>query len=115
MQFLVTVTMSQVSGAPPADLQAAMTALIDAETRRGIFALTGGLASHSDGARLALSANGVEHSHTRLPVHGFAVVEAQSLNEAVDVGTRMLRLHQQYVPNWECEWEVRPIVTHCLP
>ena len=115
MQFLVTVTMARASGAPPAEFQAAMTALIDAETRRGTFALTGGLAPHSDGTRLTLSADGADRSDARLPLHGFAVVEARSLDDAIGVATGMLRLHQEYVPNWEAHWEVRPIVTHCLP
>ena len=114
-QFLVTVTINNASEAPPAELQAAMSALIEADTRRGTFTVTGGLAPHSAGTRLTLSANGAGRSDARGPLHGFAVVEAQSLDEAIDVATRMLNLHQKYVPNWECEWEVRPIVTHCLP
>ena len=114
-QFLVTVTITNASEPAPAELQAAMTALIEAETQRGRFAVTGGLAPHSDGARLTLSANGARRSNARVPLHGFAVVEAHSLDEAMEVATRMLKLHERYVPNWECDWEVRPIVTHCLP
>lgn len=115
MQFLVTITIARAPGAAPAELQADMTALIDAETRRGKFAVTGGLAPHSDGARLTLSADGVARSDACLPLHGFAVVEARSLDDAVGVATGMLRLHQKYVPNWDAQWEVRPIVSHCLP
>jgi hypothetical protein len=115
MQYLVTVTIAQAAGAPPAELQAAMTALVEAETSRGTVAVSGAFAPDDDGARLTLSAGGVEQGSARLPLHGFAVVEASSLDDALDVARRMVRLHQQHVPGWEASWEVRPIVTHCLP
>ena len=114
-QFLITVNLTRFSGTPPEKLQAEMTALIEDETRRGTFVVTGGLAPHSDGARLSLSSGGMERGAAQLPLHGFAIVEAQSLDKAIAVASRMLHIHKQYVPNWQCDWEVRPIVTHCLP
>ena len=117
MQFLVTitVTLDRRSSAPPDEFQAAMTAFVEAETRAGSFVLTGGLAPPSDGAHLTLSGAGVIQSDARVPLHGFAVVEAPALDRALDVASRMMRLHQDYVPGWEVDCEVRPIVTHCLP
>ena len=113
MQFFVTLTLDQLSG--PAELQSAMTEFVENELQAGSFAITGGLASHSDGVRVELSPNGVSQGDARLPVHGFAVVEAPALQQAVEVASRMLRLHQNYVPDWAGNCEVRPIVTHCLP
>ena len=114
-QFLITVTLTRFAGAPPEKLQAEMTAFIEDETRRGTFVVTGGLAPHPDGARHSLSSGGVERGDAQLPLQGFAIVEAQSLDKAIAVASRMLQIHKQYVPNWSCDWEVRPIVTPCLP
>ena len=114
MQFFVTLTLDRLT-ASPAELQSAMTEFVENELHEGSFVITGGLASPADGARVELSAGGVLQGDPRLPVHGFAVVEAPSLGQAVDVAARMLRLHQSHVPDWTGNCEVRPVVTHCLP
>jgi hypothetical protein len=114
MQFFVTLTLDQLT-APPAELQSAMTDLVENELKAGTFVITGGLASHADGARVELSPGGMLQDDPRLPVHGFAVVEAPSLEQAVEVASRLLQLHQNHVPNWTGNCEVRPVVTHCLP
>jgi hypothetical protein len=114
MQFFVTLTLDQLT-ASPAELQSAMTELVETELQAGTFVLTGGLAAAADGARVELSTAGVLQGDARLPVHGFAVVEAPSLETAVEVASRMLRLHQSHVPSWTGNCEVRPVVTHCLP
>ena len=114
MQFFVTLTVDQLT-ASPAELQSAMTEFVENELQGGSFVITGGLASPADGARVELSPGGVLRDEPRLPVHGFAVVEASSLEQAVEVASRMLRLHQSHVPGWTGNCEVRPVVTHCLP
>ncbi len=114
MQFFVTLTLDQVTSSP-AELQSAMTELVENELQAGSFVITGGLASHADGVRVELSPSGMLQGEARLPVHGFAVVEAPSLEQAVEVASRMLRLHQNHVPDWAGNCEVRPVVTHCLP
>jgi len=114
MQFLVTVTMDPLATSP-AELQSAMTDLVENELKTGGFAVSGGLASHADGVRVELSPSGIIESEASLPVHGFAVVDSPSLEKATEVATRMLRLHQEYVPDWGGRCEIRPIVTHCLP
>lgn len=114
MQFFVTLTLDHPT-ASPAELQSAMTEFVENELRAGGFVITGGLASQADGARVELSPDGLLHGVPRLPVHGFAVVEAPSLDHATEVASRMLRLHRDHVPDWAGNCEVRPIVTHCLP
>jgi hypothetical protein len=92
-----------------------MTDLVESELKTGGFAVSEGLASHADGVRVELSPSGIIESEASLPVHGFAVVDSPSLEQATQVATRMLRLHQDYVPDWGGSCEIRPIVTHCLP
>jgi hypothetical protein len=114
MQYFVTLTLDQLTS-PPAELQSAMTEFVEKERHAGSFVITGGLASHADGVRVDLSHTGMVQGEARLPVHGFAVVEAPSLEHAVEVASRMLRLHQNHVPDWAGNCEVRPVVTDCLP
>ncbi len=110
----MTLTVEQLTSSA-ADLQSAMTEFVEDEVENGTFVITGGLASPADGARVELSPSGMLQSDAQLPIHGFAVVEAHSLEDAREVASRMLRLHQKYVPDWAGYCEVRPVVTHCLP
>lgn len=115
MQFLMTVTIGQHPGPPPDQLQAAMTQFVHGETSAGTFVLTGGLAAQADGARIRLSKDGLVTSEPQLPIHGYAVVEAPALEQAMNVASRLLRVHQDFAPDWEVECDVRQIVTDCLP
>jgi hypothetical protein len=115
MQFLLTVAIGEHVGAPPTELQDAMTNFVHDETRAGTFVIAGGLAARADGARIRLSKAGLASSEPQLPIHGYAVVECPALEQATDVASRLLRLHQDFVPDWEVECDVRPIVTDCLP
>ena len=115
MQFLMTVSIGQHAGAPPTEFQAAMTKFVDDETRAATFVITGGLAAPADGVRISVSKAGLLRSETRLPIHGYAIVACPGLEEAMEVASRLLRLHQDFVPGWEIECEVRQIVTPCLP
>jgi hypothetical protein len=114
MQYLVSLTVDQPTSAP-AELQSAMTEFVDNELQAGGFVMTGGLAPHADSVRVELSQDGMLRADARLPVHDFALVEVPSLEQAVELASRMLRLHQKYVPDWVRDCEVRPVVTHCLP
>jgi hypothetical protein len=114
MQFFVTLTLERLTS-PPAELESAMTEFIESESKAGTFVITGGLAPHAEGVRVDLSPTGGLQGGASLPVHGFAVVEAGSLEQAAEVASRMLRIHQEYIADWAGTCEVRPIVTHCLP
>ena len=46
-----------------------------------------GLASHADGLRVELSPSGIIESDASLPVHGFAVVDSPSLEQAAEVAS----------------------------
>jgi hypothetical protein len=115
MQFLLTVTIGEPAGAPPTELQDAMTNFVHDATRAGTFVITGGLAARTDGARIRLAQAGLVRSEPPLPIHGYAVVECPALEQATDVASRLLRLHQDFVPDWEVACDVRQIVTDCLP
>jgi hypothetical protein len=117
MQFIVTVTVNvgEHAAAPPAEFQTVMTKWVHDETRAGTFVITGGLAPPPDGACIRLSNGGLVRSAPHLPIHGYAVVECPALEQAIDVASRLLRVHQDFVPEWGVECDVRQIVTDCLP
>jgi hypothetical protein len=117
MQFLVTITIGHTS-APPQALQTAMTKLVDDETAAGTMVLSGGLAPSSQGRLLTLSKGELtvrESANGHVLIDGFAVLEAASMEEAIEKAKPLLQLHQEYMEHWEGECTVRPIVTHCLP
>ncbi len=114
MQFLVTLTVDQLTK-PLAELEFAMTALVEDKAKAGRFVFSGGLASHADGVRVELSPSGMPQAEARLPIHGFVVVEAPSLEDALEDASDILRLHHKYVRDWSGNCEIRPVVTHCLP
>ena len=82
MQFLVTLTLDRLTS-PPAELEAAMTEFVENRLQTGSFVISGGLASGADGVRVDLSPSGELQGDASLPVHGFAVVEAPSLEHTV--------------------------------
>jgi hypothetical protein len=114
MQYFVTLTLERLTS-PPAELESAMTGFVESETKAGTFVITGGLAPQAEGVRVELSPTGGRQGDACLPVYGFAVVEAASLEQATEVAERLLRIHQNHVADWAGTCEVRPVVTHCLP
>jgi hypothetical protein len=117
MQFLTTITIGHTS-APPQALQTAMTKLVDDATAAGTLVLSGGLAPSAQGRLVSLARGELtvrDSATSQVPIDGFAVFEAASMDEAIERAAQLLQLHQEYMPNWEGECTVRPIVTHCLP
>jgi hypothetical protein len=118
MQFFLTVTVGRNPSAPPPELQAAMTNLIDEETRAGTILLSGGLALTAQGSRVTLAGGELtvnERTGSTVAIDGFAVLEAPSMEVALRTASRVMEHHRRYVATWDVECAVRPIVTHCLP
>ncbi|HEY3058493.1 MAG TPA: hypothetical protein VGL99_05915, partial [Chloroflexota bacterium] len=84
MQYLMTLTIGHTS-APPQALQDAMTKLVDDETAAGTIALSGGLAPSSEGRLLTLAKCKLTvRESTNISIDGFAVLEAASMEEALE-------------------------------
>jgi hypothetical protein len=118
MHFFLTVTIGRNPTAPPPELQTAMTALVDEETRAGRIVWSGAFAPSEQSSRVALFDGKVEtnaRNGAAVAIDGFAVLEAPSIEAALETASRMMELHRQHVANWDIECAVRPIVTQCLP
>jgi hypothetical protein len=86
-----------------------MGKLIEEMTREGALIETAGLRPTAEGARVRLRNGKLStidgpFAETKEVIGGFAVLEAGSLKEAIELTKRFLRIHG---PEWDVECEVR--------
>jgi len=110
MRFLSMVRVNENSGLVPSEkLMADMGRLIDEMTREGKLISTAGLRPTAEGTRVRLRAGKLSavdgpFAETKEMVGGFAILEAASMREAVELTKRFLRVHGD---EWDLECEVR--------
>jgi len=98
---------------PPPELMAAVGKASEEMARAGILVGTGGLAPTSMGAKLRLSGGNVvvtdgPFAETKEVIGGYAILEAASKEEAIEMARRFLQLHADVLgPAYETEAEVR--------
>ncbi len=112
MRFLSMIRVDEsLAQAPGEQLMSDMGRLIDELTRDGKLVSTAGLRPTREGARVrlrkggALSVTDGPFAETKEVIGGFAILEAASLQEAVELTRRFLRVHGT---DWDVECEVRP-------
>ena len=114
MRFLSIVKSAENQGQVPQALQDAMARLITDSLRDGSLVQTGGLGASSTGVRVR-SAGGKltvidgPFTEAKEVVGGYAVLEFESREEAIEAAVAFMRLHNEHWPSWEGECEVRPI------
>jgi len=96
---------------PSEQLMQDMGKLIEEMTREGTLVHTAGLRPTSEGARVRLrqgklSAVDGPFTETKEVIGGFAILEAKSKADAIELTKRFLRIHGN---EWDIECEVRPI------
>ena len=112
MRFLSMIRVDEKSGqAPSQQLMDDMGRLIEEMTREGTLIRTAGLRPTSEGVRVRLregrlSAVDGPFTETKEVIGGFAILEAKSKADAVELTKRFLRIHGN---EWDIECEVRPI------
>jgi len=113
MRFLSLIRIDETSGqAPSEQLMADMGKLIDELTRTGQLVSTAGLRPTSEGVRVRLHRGGKLTSldgpftESKEVVGGYAILEAQSKAEAVELTRRFLQVHGT---DWDVECEVRQL------
>jgi len=110
MRFLSMVRVNENSGLVPSEkLMADMGRLIDEMTREGKLISTAGLRPTAEGTRVRLRAGKLSavdgpFAETKEMVGGFAILEAASMREAVELTKRFLRVHGD---EWDLECELR--------
>jgi hypothetical protein len=97
--------------APSEQLMQDMGKLIEEMTRKGVLVSTAGLRPTAEGARVRLRAGKLSttdgpFTEAKEVVGGYAVFEAKSLKEALELTRQFLRIHGD---EWDIECEVRPL------
>src|SRR4051812_8039397 len=112
MRYLSMIRIDERSGQEPSEqLMQDMGKLIEELTRSGALVSTAGLRPTSEGVRVRLrngkltSTDG-PFTETKEGIGGYAVLEAKSMQEAVELTKRFLRVHGE---EWDIECEVRQL------
>ena len=114
MRYLTFIRHSESyrASAPPPALMEAMGAFIEKSRRNGTLVDTGGLLPSQEGARVRLANGKISvtdgpFSESKEVIGGWAILEAASKAEAIQVATEFMELHRKYWPGFEGESEVR--------
>jgi len=100
----------------PPGLLEAMDQFVGENTRNGKFIDTNGLKSSHKGKKVQLRGGKIHvvdgpFTESKEIVGGYAMVEAESDQEALDLATQFMELHRIHWPEFEGESEVRPVET----
>src|SRR6186997_2251491 len=110
MRFLSMIRVDETTAEKPSErLMLEMGKLIEEMTRNGTLVSTAGLRPTNEGKRVrwnrgALSMTDGPFQETKEVIGGFAVLEAKSMAEALDLTKRFLEVHGD---EWDLECEVR--------
>ena len=112
MRFLSMIRISENTGQQPSQrLMNEMGKLMDEMIRAGTLISTAGLRPTKEGVRVRsrhgrLSTTEGPFTETKEVIGGYAILEAQSMKEAIELTERFLRVHGD---EWDLECEVRPL------
>ena len=112
MRFLSMVRIKENSGMVPSEkLMSDMGKLIEEMTKAGVLLSTAGLRPTSEGVRVRLSRGKVStvdgpFAETKEVIGGYAILEARSKKEAIELTKRFLLVHGD---EWDIECEVRQL------
>lgn len=112
MRYLSMIRIDENSGKVPSEqLMTDMGRLIDEMTREGALIRTGGLRPTAEGVRVRLRGGQLStvdgpFTESKETIGGFAILEAASLKDAIELTRRFLRVHGD---EWDIECEVRQL------
>jgi hypothetical protein len=100
----------------PPGLHEAMGTFVGESMKRGLLVDTAGLQPTSAGTRVALRKGKLivtdgPFTESKEIVGGYAIVEAKTRDEALDLAREFMELHRVHWPEFEGECEVRPLET----
>ncbi|HEX6530035.1 MAG TPA: YciI family protein [Burkholderiales bacterium] len=112
MRFLSMIRVDETTGQRPSErLMRDMGQLIDEMTRQGVLISTAGLRPSAEGARIRLRGGKLStvdgpFTESKEVIGGFAILEAKSRREALELVQRFLRIHGD---EWDIECELRQL------
>ena len=111
MKFLSMIRVQENTGQQPSErLMNEMGKLMEEMTRTGTLVSTAGLRPTSEGKRVRhnrgkQTVSDGPFTETKEVIGGFAIIEAPSMKEALEITKRFLEIHGD---EWNLECEVRP-------
>jgi hypothetical protein len=98
----------------PRALIEAMDEFVKKSMKDGTLVDTGGLLPSKEGFRLRLSRGKISmtdgpFTESKEVIGGWAILQADSKAEAIQIATEFMELHRKHWPEFECESEVRPM------
>jgi hypothetical protein len=114
MRFM-TMVKSRDQAPPPPALIDAINRLIADDAQKGTLVETGGLLPTEHGARVRLANGKISvtdgpFTEAKEVIGGYAILNLNSKQEAVEAAVALFELHRQYWPGWEGEAEVRQMM-----
>jgi hypothetical protein len=112
MQFLSMIRIDETRDQVPSEqLMNDMGKLIDEMTRKGVLIRTAGLRPTAEGVRVRLRGGRLStidgpFTETKEVIGGFAILEAASMQEAIELTRRFLKIHGD---EWDIDCEVRQL------
>ena len=112
MRFLSMIRIDESRGqAPSEQLMHDMGKLIEEMTREGVLISTAGLRPTAEGVRVRLRGGKLStidgpFIETKEVIGGFAILEAGSMQEAIELTKRFLRIHGD---EWDIDCELRQL------
>ena len=99
---------------PPAALMEAMGQFVGKAMNSGVLVDTGGLQPSSAGSRIRLKDGKMTvmdgpFTESKEVVGGYAIVEAATKREAMDMAMEFMELHRLHWPGFDGESEIRPM------
>jgi hypothetical protein len=116
MKFLSMIRINENSGMKPSEkLMSDMGKLMEEMSRDGSLVTTAGLRPTAEGARVRLrngklSQTDGPFTETKEVIGGYAIVEAKSMKDAIELTHRFLRVHGD---EWDLECELRQLDEGC--
>ena len=104
----------------PAALYEEMGKFIEETAKSGNFVSGAGLQPSSAGSRVRLERGSITvidgpFTETKEIVGGYAIMEAESYDEALALARRFMELHRKHWPTFEGECELRPFEEEAKP
>jgi hypothetical protein len=99
---------------PPAALMEAMAKFVERSLKEGTVVDTGGLLPSKAGFKVRLTKGKITttdgpFTEAREVIGGWAILNASSKEEALQIATEFMELHRRHWPEFEGESEVRPM------
>ncbi|WP_068269180.1 YciI family protein [Aldersonia kunmingensis] len=113
MKYMTWVRADKDYGQPPAGLMEAMATAGQEAFANGLMVDTGGLSTLDEGgAKVALRDGKVSvldgpYTEAKELAGGYAILNVNTLEEAIEQAQWLLDLHKEYWPGWQGDVEVR--------